>query len=193
MSLEVPVWEQMQGRLVRPPRFQIPRLILPEAAVVENTKLRIGGRVFQRVRFATVVESRPIEHARSPGTVGIELPAALNPVDRSVIVGTEIQRAHVSRCIRRIEIDAARPASSRLFRSHNLPSRVRLLTVIDIILKDIVESHHVKSLDHLRTAGIGYRRMARRVKKTGVLTHGCSDTRTLHGVLHPPLLITVTP
>ena len=185
--------EQMQGRLVRPPRLQIPRLILPETAIVEDTKLRIGGRIFQRIRLATIVEPRPIEHTSTPGTVGIELPAALNPVHRPVIVGTEIHRAHVSGCIRRIEIDAARPASRRLLRSHNLPCRVRLLAVIGIVLKDIVEPHHVKTLDHLHTAGIGNRRVARRVKKTGVLTHGSSDTRTLHGVLHPPLLITVTP
>ena len=63
VSLQIPVCEDVQGWLVGPPRLKIPGLVFPEATVVENAELRVGGWILQWVRLSTIVETCPIEQS----------------------------------------------------------------------------------------------------------------------------------
>ena len=74
--------EDVDNGLLCPGCFDVPGFVLREAAVVQDAKLRVVSRVFQRVGFSSVVKARPPEDSASPGVVSVILPSAFNNVLR---------------------------------------------------------------------------------------------------------------
>ena len=64
---------------------------------------------------------------------------------------------------------------------------------IDIVLKNIVKTYYVESLDHLSTSSIGTGRRTSRVDQAGMLTHGGGYASALDGVFHAPFLVAIAP
>ena len=193
MAVQVPVGEDVERRLVGPPRLQVPGLVLPESAVVQHAELRLVGGERERVRLAPVVEARPEEAARRPRMFGIESPSALDDVLHVVMRRVAVHRHHPPGLVGAVEVDAARAAAGGFLRTHHLPFRMLAATVLHVVLRDVVVAHHVDALDEFRAAGIGQRRGPRGVHQPDVGPHGLGNAAALLGVLHAPLLVAAAP
>ena len=193
VALQVPVGEDMERRFVGPPGFQIPRLVFPEAAIVEDAEFGVVGREDKGIGFAAIVEARPVEESGSPGTVGIELPAALDDVLHVVMGGVAIHRYHASGIVGRVEVPASSATARGFFRTYDLPVRMGLLAVIDIVLDDIVEAHDVEALDEFGASRIRHRAGTGGVIELCIFAHRLGQTGALDGVLQSPLLVAVAP
>ena len=111
VSFQIPVGENVQHGLVRPPRLQVPCLILRESAVVEDSLVRAGLRISDGVRLAAEVESYPVEQSSEPGTFVVEPPSPSDAVQRSVLfVRGAVECGYVS-LLRVVVIDSPRSAS----------------------------------------------------------------------------------
>ena len=80
VACQVPVGQDVQHGLVRPPSLQVVSLIFREAAIVQDAELRARSGKLHRVRLAAVVETGPVEQAGQIGTLVVKLPAALDAV-----------------------------------------------------------------------------------------------------------------
>ena len=67
----------VEGRLVCPPGFEIPGLVLGETAGVQDSELGAECRVGKRIGFAPIIEARPKEKTCGPGSLGVILPASV--------------------------------------------------------------------------------------------------------------------
>ena len=80
MPFQVPMRKYVKYNVIGPLRTEIPGLILRKAAIVQDSELRTGGRIDQRIRFSAIVKAGPIEKSAEPRPFGIEFPATLNAI-----------------------------------------------------------------------------------------------------------------
>ncbi len=89
----VPVRQQMQNGVRRPPRLVIIKIVLRKTAHVEHAEMRIDARPAVRRRLATIIKTGPHETAAQPRTVGEKAPPCfrrLRPLGVVHVIGADI-------------------------------------------------------------------------------------------------------
>ena len=110
-----------------------------------------------------------------------------------VMGGVAIHGDHPSGIVGQVKVPAACATACGLLRANDLPVRMGLLTVVDIVLYDIVEAHDVEAFDEFGASGIGHRIGTGGVEELCIFAHGLGQTGALDGVLQSPFLVAVAP
>ena len=171
MTVEIPVGQDVQHRLVGPPRLQVERLVFGKSAIVEDAKFGACSRKLERVGLSAIVKAGPVKQPGKPGAVGVEAPSATYAVEYAVAaVGAAVERRHAA-VVAVIEIYAASAAAGGLLRAERNARRVVAAMLFDRILHDVVVAGHVGGDNHCRAAACRETHRSRRVKAMAILAH----------------------
>ena len=134
LARPVPMRQQMQHRLVRPPRLVILKVVLGKTAGVEDAEMRIDARPVVRRRLAAIIKTRPDESAGEPRTHREEAPPAfggVRPRRRVFVVGAHVAARLV------VRVNAARAHGAGLFGA-DVPAGPDVPVVIVHVLADVI-------------------------------------------------------
>ena len=193
VSRQVPVRQDMQDRLVRPPGLQVIRLVFGEAAIVQDAEFRTGGRILQRVGFAAVVEAGPVEQAGQPGPGRIELPAPFDAVIETVrSLGAAVERRHPAGS-NIIVVNPARAAAGGFLRPERHPQRIISPVLVDRILEDIIVPGHIGSFQDLGAAAGSHHHGTGWIEPVAEPGHRPGDPFALLIPFNPPFFVADAP
>ena len=143
MPFQVPMRKYVKYNVIGPLRTEIPGLILRKAAIVQDSELRTGGRIDQRIRFSAIVKAGPIEKSAEPRPFGIEFPAPFNAVEQAV----RPLRLAVKRChppvLNIIVIHSPGTAACRLLSTYGTALRIVPAMLVDRVLENVVVACHI--------------------------------------------------
>ena len=144
--LPIPMWKEMQHGLRAPPCFVVIKVVLGEAAHVDDAELRVDRRPSVGRGLAAIVEAGPGKAARQPFPRAIKLPPLLGqfrPRRMNRIVGAHPVAQLVSL------VDAACADGARGFRTDARLFGVRFMPSVWHI-QVVVETHDIERVGKVR-------------------------------------------
>ena len=185
----IPVRQQVQHGVGRPPRFVVIENVLRKTARVENAEMRADARPPIWRRLAAIIEAGPDERTGEPRAGGKETPPAFGgggPARPDDVVGGDVTVLAI------VRVNAARADDAGLLGADVwLGWMLGVITVHVGAVMIIPAAHFDDGID--AAIHVAFRRSvgdrARRVELLDVILHRARDVAGLRRVLHGELLV----